>query len=145
MTSINLSRGASIRATRSSKYALSPSRKKMLREGRTARVSEGSWLCSERKAWGWNEMERSLSVGNMARHVTKSAGEMYPVCGMLLSPSLTMLLPEERNVDIFGMGMPWKVTSRSDGKDPPVNPPGRTGISVSIEKSEKRNSAGNDC
>src|SRR6266702_1794529 len=135
--SIESSRGVSIPATKSSKYAHSPSNEKEVRAGRTTCVSGGGCIRSAREACDWNPMERESSLGNTARHATKAAGEMYPVWGMSRSTSSTRSLAEERSVDNAGIGTPLSRISLKHGANPPKNPPGRVGTFLPMEEIER--------
>jgi hypothetical protein len=81
-----LSRGASMRTTRSSKYSLTPLKAKYPRMGRTERVEGGgrrlAWSGQDRGDWNLREKEERLV--NVERAVTIVSGEMYPEWGISL-------------------------------------------------------------
>ncbi|KAH9970338.1 hypothetical protein BJV74DRAFT_867249 [Russula compacta] len=74
--------GVSIRATKSSKYSLTPLKEKWKSAGRTARVGGGRLIRSGRDRGDWNLMERYSRLGNVARQVAIASGEMYPAIGI---------------------------------------------------------------
>src|SRR5579863_1349764 len=71
--------GVLIRATRSSKYSLTPLNAKYVTVGRTVRVGGSEFI------WGargyWNPMKSSSRLSNAARQLTIISGEMYPARG----------------------------------------------------------------
>src|SRR6266852_6047296 len=74
------SRGASVRATKSSKYSQVPLNEKDVRAGRTARVL-GRWRrqCQSGRDRGDSNSSRSVSSpANVEREVTIEMGQKYP-------------------------------------------------------------------
>jgi hypothetical protein len=74
------SRGASIRATRSSRYSLTPLNRKLVRSGRIECVIGGGrrLSLSGRDREDRNSRERLSRLVNTERQVAIASGEMYP-------------------------------------------------------------------
>jgi hypothetical protein len=125
------SRGASIRAARTSKYSLTPVNFNFVRAGRIKRVRGGTGLFL---LLGWSVgdlkwMQRDLSFGNADKDLAIVSGEMYPELGIFKRSRNARSLVDERSRGKDGKETENKVRCCRHGAGPFKNVSGRSNTS----------------
>src|SRR5712691_9110515 len=133
-----LSKGVSIRATKSSRYSLTPWKSRRVRAGRTERVRGGRRIWMGQDKGDRNPIETSLRLGNEASEVAITSGAMYPELGMSRKARDSIRVAEKTNLGNDRNGMPDKMNVLRRGADPTKNDSGMTGTDTLNELDELR-------
>ena len=129
----SFSRGVSIRVRNSSEYSPMSQRQRRVRAGSTARVGRGRPVGRGGDTGDWKPILRASRLGNAARQVAISSGEMYPDIGTSTRPRLVMWVADKMNLGNVGNGMPYKKKDFKSGADPPKKVSGSTGTDLLID------------